>query len=634
MPSDGWCFNFRTRVDLDDSDDSDDDVKSGANQNSDAAEFRDLNLSSRAETVNYKPNPFSIAKINAICRAEKASSKSSDALQIKNDSNDKAKDRQNQSEVFRLKANADKAQPRIPGARAKAPGKALAKCGASQQKLTFTAAKRAHTSNAPRSKQPKTCSKPATNLKEPLNTRFRGIAPHVPPASPMDVQPSTNQSDGPSAGPSFPQPMEKLAALPQRSVLVKPESPPSILSGCGVLPYDEGTYSSPGAPNQARIQTVQSIPRSIADEDKWSPTRSVHNSENFLPNATASSSRTANQSNMDPPRIARHGCHGAPAWGPRPLPFSSPLRPQAQWQQVDFHDDSHIEDIEDDKAFFSSPARPVPMFEPGFPRHNPANANASRRQSRGINRHRFEPRNPVAPTRSTYQPHNHRMSDGLAIQGGPPMFPKQEIDPPYLDTRFENGPCVMQRPTVQIARTEVEKRIPKSEENGSFHSANPKPTRPVPAKRDPSTSPPHRLNQAEQKKSRAPNAALNARPLVLTTAPPPQKKRARQPARDAYGFGKPDQDEEWSTLPSSKKARLSRVADTRADFRTTGFFQIPGLIPLLPSVDVVKSGKSADSSQRVITFLPPPQKKKGAPAGPAKVDVKPRSESCWLCMLC
>ncbi|EFI27534.1 hypothetical protein CC1G_15571 [Coprinopsis cinerea okayama7 len=328
---------------------------------------------------------------------------------------------------------------------------------------------------------------------------------------------------------------------------------------------------------------------------------------------------------MDPPRIARHGCHGAPAWGPRPLPFSSPLRPQAQWQQVDFHDDSHIEDIEDDKAFFSSPARPVPMFEPGFPRHNPANANASRRQSRGINRHRFEPRNPVAPTRSTYQPHNHRMSDGLAIQGGPPMFPKQEIDPPYLDTRFENGPCVMQRPTVQIARTEVEKRIPKSEENGSFHSANPKPTRPVPAKRDPSTSPPHRLNQAEQKKSRAPNAALNARPLVLTTAPPPQKKRARQPARDAYGFGKPDQDEEWSTLPSSKKARLSRVADTRADFRTTGFFQIPGLIPLLPSVDVVKSGKSADSSQRVITFLPPPQKKKGAPAGPAKVDVKPRN---------
>jgi hypothetical protein len=69
MSSDDWSFNLRTGNAL--SDDECDDNHDGLFQNSlsNEADFiRQIDLSSRQDNAEYKPNPWSIAKVNAACR--------------------------------------------------------------------------------------------------------------------------------------------------------------------------------------------------------------------------------------------------------------------------------------------------------------------------------------------------------------------------------------------------------------------------------------------------------------------------------------------------------------------------------------------------------------------------------------
>ncbi|KAI6038362.1 hypothetical protein EDC04DRAFT_1996785 [Pisolithus marmoratus] len=63
-----WSFNHRTggAGHADDSDDDSDNADDGPHDVSSL--LRDIDLSSRQETVDYKPNPWSIAKINARSR--------------------------------------------------------------------------------------------------------------------------------------------------------------------------------------------------------------------------------------------------------------------------------------------------------------------------------------------------------------------------------------------------------------------------------------------------------------------------------------------------------------------------------------------------------------------------------------
>ncbi|KAF8970102.1 hypothetical protein BDZ97DRAFT_1914811 [Flammula alnicola] len=66
-----WAFDFRTNLSCyNDSDDSDLDSNPPVGTDStDAKLLKDMDLSTREEAVTYKPNPFSIAKINAAYRA-------------------------------------------------------------------------------------------------------------------------------------------------------------------------------------------------------------------------------------------------------------------------------------------------------------------------------------------------------------------------------------------------------------------------------------------------------------------------------------------------------------------------------------------------------------------------------------
>lgn len=69
MQKSDWVFNLRTTggledADSDEDDDTDDDRKNAISP--EAQLLKDLDLSSRQENVVYKPNPWNIAKINAV----------------------------------------------------------------------------------------------------------------------------------------------------------------------------------------------------------------------------------------------------------------------------------------------------------------------------------------------------------------------------------------------------------------------------------------------------------------------------------------------------------------------------------------------------------------------------------------
>jgi hypothetical protein len=67
-----WSFNFMNDVNACDSDDSDAGLEDSTPAGSlHGCKVDDIDLSSREEAVIYKPNPFSIAKINAAIRGDK-----------------------------------------------------------------------------------------------------------------------------------------------------------------------------------------------------------------------------------------------------------------------------------------------------------------------------------------------------------------------------------------------------------------------------------------------------------------------------------------------------------------------------------------------------------------------------------
>ena len=67
--SSDWSFTLRTTCN--DSDTDDDDVRGG--KGSDIRLLKDLDLSAREDTAQFKPNPWAIAKMNAACRRPNAS---------------------------------------------------------------------------------------------------------------------------------------------------------------------------------------------------------------------------------------------------------------------------------------------------------------------------------------------------------------------------------------------------------------------------------------------------------------------------------------------------------------------------------------------------------------------------------
>ena len=77
MKNSDWAFNLRATANLEDSSESDSDDCAALLKNNlispEAQLLKDLDLSSRHETVEYKPNPWNIAKMNAVSRTTRPS---------------------------------------------------------------------------------------------------------------------------------------------------------------------------------------------------------------------------------------------------------------------------------------------------------------------------------------------------------------------------------------------------------------------------------------------------------------------------------------------------------------------------------------------------------------------------------
>lgn len=75
--SDGWSFSLRGGDDTDSDGDDEDGTGAtgaGAGLSNDAQLLQELDISAREETVQYKANPWSIARVNAASRPTKAKS--------------------------------------------------------------------------------------------------------------------------------------------------------------------------------------------------------------------------------------------------------------------------------------------------------------------------------------------------------------------------------------------------------------------------------------------------------------------------------------------------------------------------------------------------------------------------------
>ncbi|OJA09404.1 hypothetical protein AZE42_10837 [Rhizopogon vesiculosus] len=119
-----WSFNHRTRAheafDLSESSDSESQAEIKSNIPSDDTKlFRQLDISSRHETVEYKPNPWSIARINAASRAPNIKETSGPTLS--EHSRQKSHQRAPQGRIVdAFKVQAERKPPRAP-----VPSKAL-----------------------------------------------------------------------------------------------------------------------------------------------------------------------------------------------------------------------------------------------------------------------------------------------------------------------------------------------------------------------------------------------------------------------------------------------------------------------------------------------------------------------------
>ncbi|KAH6910594.1 hypothetical protein BKA70DRAFT_1270845, partial [Coprinopsis sp. MPI-PUGE-AT-0042] len=275
------------------------------------------------------------------------------------------------------------------------------------------------------------------------------------------------------------------------------------------------------------------------------------------------------------------------------MPNSSPIRSRLPYQLKGGYEAKNTEDLrldEDRHFYYSSPPRM------GYLRQQDSSPQASM----------YRPRN---PQEAAFSAHRHRrpaqehlrpqqtvayrsgLADDMCQPHGRPMFPLSSMRPPMISSSSGGGPAMKDEYDESVELGEL--NFPPTSHVWDRPSLKSPPSSPAPQLsskvKAKTTIRPKRLSEANN------NHAFPTR----TTLPPAKRPRAL----NAYAFGSSDPDEEWSTLRPPKKAK------TDSGVKSTGFFQIPGLVPSISPEKTRKSGVAADSDRRVITFLPPPAKK-------------------------
>ncbi|KAJ7361542.1 hypothetical protein DFH08DRAFT_1074514 [Mycena albidolilacea] len=541
--SDPWSFNLRstkTNHDSDSESDSNDDSNYTTTISEETRLLQDLDISHREETVVYKPNPFSLAKINAAARRSHAP-------------------------PAPAPTRSTKPAPKKPTGRIVDSFKKAAEQKKSSNPATKSKAK-AQSPNA------NTIPPSTKALVVPLHTATLSMPRIDKPDPTPRISPLATQNSRailPRAGNEIDAPISTSFARssPPKRLPSPPKVPPPRVRG-PMIPNSHPSNASPFAFN--------GVPAHISTA---SPKRVV---KKFRPPAPISFS-----SPLKPSSLELRGSAIANPTFKAPAFYSSPLRPPQSafamnaslaQPRYPYGKSSQPSQMHATTAY-QSHSTDIPRLEPAL--QIPSNSTTA-----GGYRHML-----VAPSTSTlhsesfesvpsFQPFDFRRTSRLA-----------EISPSQCN------PSVM---TASVYRPS------QSRDACRQHDLNLPPSSPIPSipSPDPTPSPSPRRKRETATKLLPPKSA---RPLKRQTS-------------DAYDYFRSDPDDEWSTLPSRKKAKAAELAKPRINgIKTSGTFRLPGT-----ATKGKVLGISATSERRVITFLPPPLS-----TGKVQVlveDAEPRSE--------
>ncbi|KAJ7446458.1 hypothetical protein B0H11DRAFT_1930125 [Mycena galericulata] len=486
--SDVWSFNLRsTKTNDSDSDSaSDDDATNTIVEETPS----DLDISSREESVVYKPNPFSIAKINAATRATRASAPVVDRR--------------------------PKPAPR------KQPTGRIVDC--------FKSSKKSETKNS---------SRPDKDTEMRTITNTTAIPGSTPINAPIL---STNSTDPP------------IDLTPPVADIASGDKDAQDPSSTDVDPRD------------ALLQVSSAI---------------------YAHNSTAS----------PPQKINLKKKHRTPA----PVSFSSPPKaPYLAARRTTASNEgsrSHIS--------FSSPIRPptsasLRPFHPTYLLNNsqtkPTSVGTSKIQISSTFYQSRPAESRLAPIRmsqTTSNPnfaHHGAMTSGSAThlpapsREAPTNILTHHLLPASSPTNGQISPSVDQCTTSDphsqssaVRRRPDHNLLSQLPPSSPIHSFTPTPS--------PS---PRRKRQSTRKR----------------LSPKKSNQTLKRQKSDAYNFFGSDPDNEWSTLPVRKKAKVPAQIKPKIDgIKTTAAFRLPG-----PTSKAKISGMGATSERRVVTFLPPPLK--------------------------
>ncbi|KAF8656963.1 hypothetical protein AX16_002318 [Volvariella volvacea WC 439] len=584
-----WVFNIRRDGYFPDSDDSDTEdatnPKSTTNEPSseDARLMKEIDLGSREETVSYKPNPFSLAKINAATRAKPS-----------------INDNSNATESSKATEKTYTITPTTSSAKSKSsltkPLAKPSKDGSIMDGLRRQAEK-ARIHQAQR------------DVPEPRpHTILATGSGALSPANPATLLPSQRDKDQqahcrpPKIEPPQTPHLIRLAAMNTANALNFAHIPKKH--------FQTPTRPRFGMRKAMNAESVTEIYRELPEIPQWTQ----------LPSEAEHSTDSARAAMSETPLVP-----AGPPSAPSPLvqeqinviKSESPARSIFSTQAINtqpFSTDTNAHIIKHRAPCFTPsrdkpPQGRNPIFTPSKKPLPPLAPNFAVGFNQPFDSYQNQPTH-VKLTETDASHANPSMTDFMdrapsdqecQIDVKPEALTKQESPHIHWNTKstpIQNRPFKPLR-KITIPTPETPSPIVKKQEFSS-------PLRSAPLEDHHVKDPIESVTKSEETaQHRKLSTSADVKPSAFHT---PAKRQSFGAVRDAYSFQVHDPDEEWSTLPPRKK-RKQQSPPPRNVIRRTGPIQLPAM--LLPKTPI-------PPKPRVITFLPPPLQSRSSREAPTR----------------
>jgi len=526
----GWVFNLRTsnlhrhqnpEHDANDSDadsDSSQDYSANGNETSETQLLGDLDLSSRQETVVYKPNPWTIAKINA---ASRPAPLTVPVAVRRNRSGVNLKPPLKGSIVDGFKKQAERLHSGV---------SISGSIGLpTLQKGSFNTKDRQNAAIKTTTKISTPFCPPLLKLKPKVNFPFQHSAPTIMPGA--ILSPLQNNSNPSLSNQNFALqtplnnahiPITNTSARTPPPVLA-PNAQPSSSQSDRIPISTPNANSDPHPPHPSAIR-----PKLASHTFPNRPAPAI-----FSPALQIPSTRT----HIPPNTLTQHQRRPQPKLKPHisfPHPFSSPLRPKHNNTSYNVSHNTYT-NAHNPMTSFSSPIRP--SVSPSYPHpHQFAPGSTS---SPAFESHNAQIRS-FQPTFSGLRlpPRHPALSPTIPMSLAPPFADHQHPDPiPYNPTPHH----VTQSHSRSAHESQFSRTLPLSQSRPlSSHLTRPESQLEL-----------HLDNSEHRRRHQQPELHQYHSPLQAPCTPP------SRPKKDAYQFLAPgtDPDAEWSTLPVRKKPK-------------------------------------------------------------------------------